>query len=56
MSDDYYYYEYPNWESPYAVNYPPKSRLWFVSNGIKLHYVTDEQIMILGKEKVYERH
>jgi len=51
---DYYYYEYVKWESPYAVNYGPTARLWFVSNGIRLHHVTDEQIKILGKEKVHE--
>lgn len=49
---DFYYYEFPNWESPYAVNYPPSVRLWFVSHGIKLHFVDDEDIEKLGLIKV----
>lgn len=51
---DFYYYESENWESPYAVNYPPEARLWFVSHGFRLHYVNDEQIELLGKIKLQE--
>ena len=56
MMFDYYYYEYPKWESPYAVNYNVEQRNWFVSHGIKLHYVTAEQIIQLGKIPVWDNN
>jgi len=49
---DYYYYEFPKWESPYAVHYNAEQRNYFPSHGIRLHHVTDEQIKLLGKIKV----
>lgn len=51
---DYYYYEYPLWESPYAVNYNASQRNWFISHGVRLHYVTNEDIKKLGLIKVIE--
>jgi hypothetical protein len=52
---DYYYYEMDTWESPFAVNYSWKSRNWFVSHGIKLHYISLDDIKRLGKTMIFEK-
>ena len=46
---NFYYYEFPLWESPYAVNYNAEQRNYFVSHAIKLHFVTPSQIILLGQ-------
>ena len=51
---DFYYFEYDTWESPFAVNYDYKARNWFVSHGIRLHYVTSREMILLGKIPVIE--
>jgi len=51
---DFYYYEADNFESPYAINYEYQARNWFVSHGIRLHYVTAREMILLNKIPIIE--
>ena len=53
---DMYYYENKNYESRFAVNYKPEARLWFVSHGFKLNYVTARDIILLGLIPILENN
>ena len=53
---DMFYYENKNHSSPFAVNYKPAARLWFVSHGFKLNYVTSSDIIKLGLIPILENN